>query len=224
MYLLPLPQWQGSLRPGFGAGLAMLVGTVAVRRTHPLYRDLLADATFHHLLLAFDSDLADAARERRCACCGGALHSASYPRKPRGRLCRLGPEHDRRFSFCCAVDGCRSRLTPPSLRFLGRKVYFAAIVVLIATLRHGVTTSRMEGLSQAVGVDRRTVERWRVWWRERFPATPFWQMARAMFMPPIDHQHLPASLLARFAGDGADRLVALLRFLGPVTADRVHAR
>jgi hypothetical protein len=30
-------------------------------------------------------------------------------------------------------------------------------------LRHGVTTSRMEGLSQAVGVDRRIVERWRVW-------------------------------------------------------------
>jgi hypothetical protein len=31
----------------------------------------------------------------------------------------------------------------------------------------------MESLSRAVGVDRRTVERWRVWWRERFTATPF---------------------------------------------------
>src|ERR1019366_3783662 len=31
LYLLPLPQWQGSLRPGFGAGLAMVVGTVARR-------------------------------------------------------------------------------------------------------------------------------------------------------------------------------------------------
>jgi hypothetical protein len=35
----------------------MLVGTLAMRRTHPLYRDLLADAAFHHLLLAFDRDL-----------------------------------------------------------------------------------------------------------------------------------------------------------------------
>jgi len=42
-------------------------------------------------------------------------------------------------SFCCALDGCRSRATPPSLRFLGRKVYLAAIVVLIAILRHGAT-------------------------------------------------------------------------------------
>src|SRR5207342_517177 len=108
-------------------------------RTHPLYRDLLADATFHQLLLAFDADLADAARAERCGPCGGTLHSACYPRKPRGRPCRLGPEHDRRFSFCCAGDDCRSRATPPSVRFLGRKVYLAAIVVLVAIIRHGVT-------------------------------------------------------------------------------------
>ena len=72
---------------------------------------------------------------------------------------KLGREHDRRYSFCCAVDGCRSRATPPSLRFLGRKVYLAAIVVLVAIMRQGVTASRMERLSEAVGVDRRTVER-----------------------------------------------------------------
>jgi hypothetical protein len=189
-----------------------------------LYRDLLADATFHQLLLACDTDLAEAVRAGRCGLCGGALHSACYLRKPRGRPCRLGPEHDRRFSFCCAVDGCRSRATPPSLRFLGRKVYLAAVVVLVAILRHGVTTSRIDRLSQVVGVDRRTVERWRAWWRERFPITPFWQVARAAFMPPIDRERLPASLLERFTGDDADRLVALLRFIGPVTGSCVHAR
>jgi hypothetical protein len=204
--------------------LAILVGTVAAGRTHPLYRDLLADATFHQLLLAFDADLADAARAERCALCGGTLHSACYPRKPRGRLCRLGPEHDRRFSFCCAIDGCRSRATPPSVRFAGRKVYLAAIVVLVAIMRHGVTASRMEGLSQAVGVDRRTVERWRRWWREGFTATRFWKVARATFMPPIDRERLPASLLERFTGDDADRLIALLRFIGPITGGSAHAR
>jgi hypothetical protein len=202
----------------------MVVGIVEAGRTHPLYRDLLADATFHQLLLACDADLADAARAGRCAFCGGALHSACYPRKPRGRPCRLGSEHDRRFSFCCAVDGCRSRATPPSLRFLGRKVYLAAIVVLVTVMRHGVTTSRMERLSQAVGVDRRTVERWRRWWRDGFTATPFWQVARATFMPPVDYERVPASLLERFTGDDADRLIALLRFIGPVTGGRVHAR
>ena len=122
-----------------------------------MYRDLLAGATFHHLLLAFDGDLADAARAERCLLCGGALHSAKYRRKPRGRpkiiACKLGPEHDKRFSFCCAVDGCRTRKTPASLRFLGRKVYLAAVVVLVTIMRHGATAPRVQQLTQAVGVD-----------------------------------------------------------------------
>ena len=41
LVLLPLPQWQGSLPPG----LAILVSTFEPRRTHPLYRDLLVDAS-----------------------------------------------------------------------------------------------------------------------------------------------------------------------------------
>lgn len=182
-----------------------------------MYRDLLADATFHNLLLAFDADLAEAARAGRCRLCGSALHSAKYRRKPRGRACKLGPEHDKRFSFCCAVDGCRTRETPASVRFLGRKVYLAAVVVLVAIMRHGVTGHRMRTINAVVGVDRRTVERWRTWWRDSFTATPFWQAARAALMPPVEHDRLPASLLDRFTGADADRLIALLRFIGPIT-------
>ena len=190
-----------------------------------LYATLLADTRFHELLLAIDRDLADTCRAEGCEQCGGPLHSARYNRKPRGRACRLGPEHDRRFSFCCAIDGCRSRETPASLRFLGRRVYVAAIVVLIALLQHGATDARMERLCEVVRVDRRTVERWRSWWRDTFTATSFWQIARARFMPPVDHALLPASLIERFVGDGAEPLVALLRFLGPITGGaRMQAR
>lgn len=186
-----------------------------------MYATLLADTRFHELVLTIDRDLADTCRAEGCELCGGRLHSAQYPRKPRGRpktvSRRLGPEHDRRFSFCCAVDGCRSRETPPSLRFLGRRVYVATIVLLIAILQHGATNSRTERLAEVVSVDRRTVERWRRWWRDGFTATPFWRIARAAFMPPVEHGSLPASLLDRFTGDGAEPLIALLRFLGPVT-------
>ena len=130
-----------------------------------MYATLLADTRVHELLLTIDRDLADTCRAEGCRACGGRLHSARYPRKPRGRpktlAGRLGPEHDRRFSFCCAVDGCRGRETPASLRFLGRRVYLAAIVVLIAILQNGATDARMERLSEIVRVDRRTVGRWR---------------------------------------------------------------
>lgn len=183
-----------------------------------MHRSLLADATFHNLLLAFDADLAETARAGHCPVCGGALHSAKFVRKPRGRACKLGPEHDLRFSFCCAVDGCRKRETPPSLRFLGAKVYLAVTVVLIAVMRHGASVARVAALTAEIGVDRRTIERWRRWWLDSFTAMSFWRAAQAAFMPPVDPERLPATLLDRFTGCEADRLVAALRFIAPITA------
>ena len=66
---------------------------------------LLSDARLYDLLLAFDHDLAVEARAAGCVFCGGVLHSARYPRKPRGGLDDLGPEYATRLSFCCAADG-----------------------------------------------------------------------------------------------------------------------
>ena len=56
-----------------------------------------------------------------------------YGRKPRGLPDGIdpGPVLPVRFSFCCSVDGCRRRHTPPSVRFLGRKVYLSVMVVLL---------------------------------------------------------------------------------------------
>ena len=110
---------------------------------------------------------------RRAAACGGALHSASYDRKPRGCPAGLGQEYAQRFSFCCAVDGCRKRTTPPSLRFLGRKVYLATVVTLISAMLLGTTPARLARLSIVPGIDRRTLARWRAWWRSTFTDGPF---------------------------------------------------
>lgn len=190
--------------------------------TASLYATLLADSRFHDFLLTCDRDLADQCRAGRCQDCGGRLHASNYDRKPRGRPVKLPREHDRRFSFCCAVDGCRSRATPPSLRFLGARVYVAAIVVLIAIMGSGASPSRLARLAALVPVPARTVARWRRWWRTTLPATPFWRTARARLMPPVAEHALPGSLLDRFAGDDRERLVALIAFLAPVTGGRIH--
>jgi hypothetical protein len=182
-----------------------------------VYQAVLADAKFHEQLLAFDRDLSAAARAARCWRCGGALHSASYDRKPRGGPAGLGQDYAERFSFCCAVDGCRKRTTPPSLRFLGRHVYLATVVTLISALMLGTTPSRLARLSVVPGIDRRTLARWRAWWRSTFTDSPFAPVAMAAVVPPIDIAALPVSLLERFAGDLEQRLLSLLRFLGPLT-------
>ena len=179
---------------------------------------LLSDQRFHQLLLQFDADLAASTRADGCPCCAGVLHSACYWRKPRGAPRGLPPQYSQRASFCCAVDGCRKRATPPSLRFLGRKVYLAAMVVLISALRCGLTPKRVNRLAQSVSVPRRTLERWRCWWREVFAGSAFWKAASARFMPPVNSEVLPASLLERFSAlDPQGRLIALLRFLSPVS-------
>lgn len=187
-----------------------------------MYQALLADARFHDLLLAFDRDLAAVARAAGCARCGGVLHSARFRRKPRGGPVGLGEVYDRRLSFCCAADRCRKRTTPPSFRFFGRKVYLGAVVVLVSAMRQGATAARQ--LSELFGVSRRTIARWREWWRDTFTASPFWQLARAAFMPPVDQDRMPASLLERFNGRGGERLIALLRFIAPITGGDRHAR
>jgi hypothetical protein len=182
---------------------------------HCLYRELLADARFQELLFAFDRDLAAAARLAGCARCGGVLHSARFRRKPRGAPAGLVAGFDQRLSFCCAADLCRKRATPPSFRFLGRKVFLGAVVVLVSAMRQGAVAARQ--LSEEFGVSHRTIARWRQWWRSAFTASPFWRVTAAALMPPVDQARLPASLLGRFAGDADAQLIGLLRLLLPIS-------
>ena len=111
-----------------------------------MYHDLPRGASFWSVLLAIDHDLADDTRKHGCPC-GGRVHSANYLRKPRGTPLQLPESHCLRLSFCCDRDGCRKRLTPPSVRFLGPTVYLGAIVLLISAMRQGPSPHRVRELS-----------------------------------------------------------------------------
>jgi hypothetical protein len=98
--------------------------------------------------------------------------------------------------------------------------------VLIAAMRCGASPARMRRLHELVGVSRHTLSRWRKWWSEELPATPFWQVLTGALMPPISIADLPASLLERFTGTPGERLILLLRALAPVSLGSLieHAR
>ena len=149
--------------------------------------------------------------------CRTPVHSARYPRKPRG----IAPEHRqvsyRRLSFCCDVDGCRSRATPQSVFYLGRRVYLGAVVLLGTAMRCAVSGRALRELCVLLGVPRSTLDRWRGWWNSDLLATPFWKMAAGRFIPQIA-ELLPASLLARFtAADPVAQLLDVLRFVAPLS-------
>ena len=172
----------------------------------------LANSSLFQLLEKVDAELAEAARTKGCAHCGGIVHRADYPRKPRG-----GPQWERRHSFCCGEEGCRRRNTPESVRFLGRRVYAGLVVVLIAAMIHGPSPERLRRLRESLAIDRRTLERWRQWWLDEFVRSSFWRAARARFMPPACEKTLPLSLCLSFGVEGRDRLLALLEFLSPLS-------
>jgi hypothetical protein len=187
---------------------------------------ILSDPSFWALLLRLDEDLAAEARAAGCPHCGAPLHSGDYPRKPRG-VARsvLGPAYERRLSFCCSREGCRRRVTPPSVRFFGRRVFLGALVVLVSALSQGLTGKRRAWLAEQIGAGADTLERWRRWWREVFPATRCWQARRAELLPPLPSAALPAALLARFGAlEDARTLLSALHFLAPWSLASEQAR
>ncbi|MCP4202278.1 MAG: helix-turn-helix domain-containing protein [bacterium] len=184
-------------------------------------QSIIQDPKTHELLASIDREVAQSARDAGCPPCGGKLDRSNYKRKPRGVSGASEKAYEIRESFCCRIEGCRKRMTPRSVRFLGRRVYVAVVVVLVTAMQQGVTPKRAARLEAELGISRRTLRRWRSWWLESFPSGDFWQSARGRFAvrSPIDESRLPASLLERFPGPNEDvRLVKLLCFLACVPA------
>ncbi len=184
-----------------------------------MWLEIVQDTKFFDLLLAIDADLAAEVRGRGCQECGGPLHQANYPRKPRGGI---DLEDAKRWSLCCGREGCRKRHLPSSVVYLGRRVYYGVVLVLVMVMREGLTAKRVAKLRKELGVSRQTLARWRSWWRDIFPESAFWRAARSRLLPPVDEGALPGSLLERWSGELRERVVSMMKFLGPVTRGREH--
>lgn len=170
-----------------------------------------------------DEAMAESLWGTRCPRCGkGILHVGDYQRNPRGHP----PEWkqtagwNRRASLCCSAAGCRMRVTPPSRRFLGRKVYLAPIVA-VAPAAGADFLARVRQYERHL--DRHTVARWRAWWLVVFVALAFWKILRGSLMPPVDEGRLPDSLIERF-GRTADGVRRLLVAIAPVTTATCQVR
>lgn len=180
-----------------------------------MYLRMLGSKKLQEFLFRCDRDLAEEVRKGGCLLCSGRLDQANYPRKPRGDDSNLDPVF--RLSFCCCVEGCRKRVTPPSVRFLGRKVYLGLTFVIAGVLGQGGSGVGVGQLQKLLGVSRRTLRRWQRWWTTLLVESRFWQAVRGRFQIPILAADLPGDLLDRFPGDARDRVIALLRFLAPLT-------
>ena len=179
---------------------------------------LFQDPVFFRLLTRIDAEFAAKTRQGRCPKpkCAGPLHVADYPRKPRGCPASVREEYSSRLSFTCGW--CDARTTPDSVRFLGRRVYVAVALMLLAPPAGSAACA----LGELLSVSARTLGRWRTWWQRDFQRTAFWQSVRERFAPSVPAAALPQSLLERFKGPTShERLEQLLRFLCPLSTASV---
>lgn len=189
-----------------------------------MWHTSIVDDKFFEQLEEEDARVAAGVKVAGCPHCAGRLDRADYPRKPRGGDLAAGGERlDRRISLCCAREGCRRRATPPSVVFLGRRVYLG-IAVLKASLIAATTGARARRPAPATSPPDRTVKRWLGWFQQELPRSVYFAAARARLWPPIeDTSELPAVVVERFARGrtAVEALGATLRFLAPMTTGSV---
>jgi hypothetical protein len=172
---------------------------------------------FFATLEALDRAIAQRVAASRCPACGGPLHAGNYARKPRGAL--IAPEGEAfvvRFSFCCGREGCRRRATPPSLRFLGRRVYLGVVVILASLVAQALGAAG----AQATGVPRRTTRRWLAFWRGPFLTTKVLLAIRARLVG-VDVGGIPRSIIERLPGTADEQMRTMLHLLAPLTTGSV---
>ena len=163
-------------------------------------------------LVAIDFDSAQKMKALGCPECKSALHKSNYTRKFRGLEVELPPQFEVRFSFCCSKDGCRRRLTPPSVRFMRHKVYLALVILLVSS---GIMTF----LGENFQVSLHTLSRWqRAWSQILSPTNPLYLGLKAFIPVGLKEDRTPLPILNWFLGQPQVQFVegiqnALLFFL-----------
>jgi hypothetical protein len=105
---------------------------------------------------------------------------------------------------------------PPSLRFLGRRVYLGAVVIVASAVALSVASAA--AARRATGIAARTTRRWLGWWRGAFAATSVYVDLTARLVPTPARAMMPNSILVMLSPDPQQSAGELLRWLLPITA------
>lgn len=143
----------------------------------------LIDTCFFETLLEADRELAGRARAAGCPYCGGRLDVSNYGRKPRGLAIEWEGYCCKRLSFCCRL--CRRRVTPVSVRFLGRKVYWALVLI-------------SEKFRSFLNISKKTLRRWKVFWGTIFSLKHVFMKIVRGLLPSIEKACCPEFVVSHY--------------------------
>jgi len=179
--------------------------------------ELLEKVSLFHILHRIDTDICQQLRQKGCPYCGGPLHQSNYERKPRGGPSNIPDEYLIRQSLCCGRLECRRRALPQSCLFMGRRVYWGCVILVIITLKQNKTDSASaRRLQEMFEISRQTLQRWIDYFRNEFPVSQHWQRLRGRMASTVSNNDLPAGLVHYFIENfpsPQQALVGCLQFL-----------
>lgn len=187
-----------------------------------MYTEFYFETIFWLAIYAIDEQITKLFHTQFCNRCPnkGKLYRSDYPRKPRGVPSSVEHLFQFRFSFCCAI--CRRRNTPPSIRFLGRRVYVAIFIILIlfpgaANLHEKLAQLPPQSFAKI------TFHRWITWWSCIIPFSAVWKKLVGILPPNIENQFLPLFIMEQFIKKYSDiekAIQAMLEFISPISVPR----
>ena len=130
-------------------------------------------ASFFLYLLRIDQYIANKTGQVSCPICGNQLDIRNWYRKGFGVPPGCDGQALIRHSFCCSC--CRTSITPNSLRFMYYKRNAVCSELIVCALIPGADNAKdaMGDLQRFLGIDRRTLNKFRKWWRVKFGCSLF---------------------------------------------------
>lgn len=185
--------------------------------------ELVEKVSLFHILHCIDTDLCKQLRQKGCPYCGGPLHQSNYERKPRGGPQNIPDEYLIRQSLCCGRPECRRRTLPPSCLFMGRRVYWGCVILVVITLKQNRPQSASaRRIQEMFGISRKTLKRWIEYFRDEFPESLQWQRLRGRLASTVSNNKLPAALVHYFLKNfqsPQQALIGCLQFLASEPID-----
>ena len=98
--------------------------------------------------------------------------------------------------------------------FLGRRVYWGGVVVLVTALRQQRETGySARKFMDLFGIARSTLRRWLAYFRSTFTQASIWQKLRGLLIPPVAAEEIPLGVLEHLGLNRVGPEAALLRCL-----------
>ncbi len=186
-----------------------------INRAESMLSELFKKESLFRILHQIDLDLNQETKKQGCPYCGARLDQGNYERKPRGGPKNLPVEYSIRQSLCCSK--CRRRVLPPSCLFMGRRLYWGGIILVVMGLRQDRTNGMSIGkLKKRFKIPSKTISRWIRYFREEFAQSDQWRKLRGRVASTVKNSELPGALLHHFlqnANCAQQAIVDCLKFL-----------